>query len=134
MTPAMTTLFSVAMGGAVGAASRHLLGGWLGGWLTGLVGGAVPLGNLAVNVIGSFLLGVLIEFSALAWSPSTDMRAFLVVGVLGGFTTFSAFSMEVVVLFERGRVDLAALYAIGSVALAILGLFLGMKLTRGVLS
>ncbi|NQU70715.1 MAG: fluoride efflux transporter CrcB [Rhodospirillales bacterium] len=130
----MTTLFSVALGGAVGAASRHLVGGWLGGWLTGLFGGSLPLGNVAVNLIGSFLLGVLIEFSALSWSPSPDMRSFLVIGLLGGFTTFSAFSLEVVVLFERGRLDLAALYAIGSVVLAIGGLFIGMKLMRAVLA
>ncbi len=62
------------------------------------------------------------------------MRAFLVIGVLGGFTTFSAFSMEAVLLFERGRLDLAALYAIGSVALAIGGLYLGLRLMRAVLA
>jgi fluoride exporter len=130
----MTTLFSVALGGAVGASSRYLIGGWLGGWLTGLFGGSLPLGNVAVNLIGSFLLGVLIEFSALSWSPSPDMRAFLVIGLLGGFTTFSAFSLEVVLLLERGRLDLAALYTIGSVVLAIGGLFIGMKLMRAVLA
>lgn len=123
-------LFSIGMGGALGAMARYLIGGWVGGWTVGLFGGAVPLGNVAVNVLGSFLLGGLIEFSALSWSPSEDMRAFLVVGVLGGFTTFSAFSMEVVLLFERGRIDLAALYALGSVVLAIGGLFAGLKLAR----
>jgi CrcB protein len=126
----MTMLFSIAMGGALGAMSRYLIGGWIGGMFSG----PLPVGNMAVNLIGSFLLGVLIEISALAWSPSEEMRAFLVIGVLGGFTTFSAFSMEVVLLFERGRLDLAALYAMASVALAIGGLFIGLKLVRAVLA
>ena len=103
----MTMLFSIGLGGAAGAMLRFSIGSWVGGWTSGLFGGAVPLGNVAVNVLGSFLLGVLIEVSALAWSPSEEMRAFLVIGLLGGFTTFSAFSMEVVLLFERGRIDLA---------------------------
>ena len=126
----MTMLFSIAAGGALGAVLRYLIGGWIGG----LFGGPLPVGNMAVNLIGSFLLGVLIQISALAWSPSEEMRAFLVIGVLGGFTTFSAFSMEAVLLFERGRFDLVALYAIGSVALAIGGLYLGLRLMRAVLA
>ena len=130
----MTMLISIAMGGALGAVSRYLLGGWIGGWAGAWSGGALPLGNVAVNLIGSFLLGVLIELSALTWSPSEEMRAFLVIGLLGGFTTFSAFSMEVMVLFERGRLDLAAVYAIGSVVLAIGGFFAGLKLMRVVLA
>jgi len=130
----MTMLFSIGLGGALGAMSRYLIGGWVGGWTVGLFGGAMPLGNVAVNVLGSFLLGALIQFSALTWSPSEEMRAFLVIGLLGGFTTFSAFSMEVVLLFERGRLDMALLYVLGSVVLAVAGLFAGMKLVRAVLA
>jgi fluoride exporter len=126
----MTMYFSVALGGAVGAVSRYFVGAWIGN----LIRGELPYGNVAVNLIGSFLLGALIELFALTWSPSEEMRAFLVIGLLGGFTTFSAFSMEVVVLFERGRLDLAALYAIGSVVLAIGGLFAGLRLMRAVLT
>ena len=130
----MTMLFSIGLGGAAGAMLRFSIGSWVGGWTSGWFGGAMPLGNVVINVLGSFLLGVFIQVSALAWSPSEEMRAFLVIGLLGGFTTFSAFSMEVVLLFERGRIDLAALYALGSVALAIGGLFAGLKLVRAVLA
>jgi len=69
-----------------------------------------------------------------SWSPSPELRAFIVVGVLGGFTTFSAFSLDVVLLIERGRLSLAALYLIGTVALSVGGLFAGMRLTRMVVT
>lgn len=126
----MNVFLSVALGGAMGAVSRHIVGGWVGGTL----GTGLPWGTFAVNVIGSFALGVIIEISALAWSPSPEMRAFLTVGFLGGFTTFSAFSMDVVLLIERGRIDLAALYAAASFGLALAGLFAGLRLMRGVLA
>ena len=69
-----------------------------------------------------------------SWSPSAEMRAFLVVGVLGGFTTFSAYSLEVVLLMERDRLQLAAVFMLGSVALSVAGLFAGMRLTRMILT
>ncbi len=125
----MNVILSVALGGALGAVSRHLVGGWVGGWL----GTGLPWATFAVNVIGSFALGVIIELSALAWTPSPELRAFLTIGFLGGFTTFSAFSMDVILLVERGRIDLATLYAAASVGLALAGLFAGMRLMRMVL-
>ena len=119
-------LLSVALGGAVGASFRYLLGIQVARWL----GAGFPWATLSVNLIGSFILGVVVELSALAWSPSEAVRAFIVVGALGGFTTFSAFSLETVLLVQRGRWDLAALYVLGSVALALAAMFVGLRLTR----
>jgi CrcB protein len=87
---------------------------------------------LAANVIGSFVMGVLVAAGALFWSPSPELRAFLTVGLLGAFTTFSSFSLEVALLYERGDLGLAALYIVASVILCVLGLFLGLWLVRGV--
>ena len=85
-------LLAVAFGGAVGAAGRHLVSGQIMRW----AGGGFPWGTLTVNVLGSFLLGVLVEYLVLRWSATQEMRGFLVVGLLGGFTTFSAFSLDAV--------------------------------------
>lgn len=126
----MKILLSVAFGGAVGASARYLLGSQLGTWL----GSGFPWTTLAINVLGSLILGVFIEVSALAWSPSAEVRAFIAVGLLGGFTTFSAFSMDLVLLAERGRLAGAAFYAMTSVALSIAGLFAGLRLFRWIMS
>lgn len=122
----MKILLGVALGGAIGAAARYLISGQFTAWF----GTGIPWGTLSVNVLGSFILGVFIETSALMWSPDEFTRAFLTLGVLGGFTTFSAFSMDVVLLAERGRLELAGLYVLASVALALAGLFAGLRLTR----
>ena len=126
----MKILLSVALGGAVGAGARYFLGSHFGTWL----GHEFPWATFAVNILGSFLLGVFVALSALAWSPSAPLRAFIAVGALGGFTTFSAFSLEVVLLAERGRLETAALYAFASAALAVGGLFAGLRLTRWILA
>lgn len=126
----MKILLSVALGGAVGASARYLVGGLVGTWM----GGGFPWVTLAVNILGSLILGVFIELSALAWSPSAALRAFIAVGVLGGFTTFSAFSLDVVLLAERGRLEWAALYALVSMTLAIGALVVGLRLTRWLLA
>ncbi len=126
----MKILLSVALGGAVGASARYLLGGLVGTWMAG----GFPWATLVVNVLGSLILGVFIEISALAWSPSAALRAFIAVGVLGGFTTFSAFSMDVVLLAERGRLEWAALYALASLTVAIGALVAGLRLTRWLLA
>ena len=122
----MKILLAVALGGAVGATSRYLVGSYVGPWL----GGGFPWTTFTVNIVGSFILGVFVALSALAWSPSAPLRAFIVVGVLGGFTTVSAFSMDVVLLAERGRLETAALYALASLSLAVGALFAGLRLTR----
>ncbi len=120
----------VAAGGALGAVGRYLV-------TTGtaaLLGGGFPYGTLVVNVAGSFLLGALVELLALVWSPPHEMRIFLVTGFLGAFTTFSAFSLDVITQFERGNNTLAVLYVVASVALSVLALVAGLRLMRLVLA
>ncbi len=121
-----TMLMAVALGGALGSVARHLTTIGAGHWL----GAEFPWGTLAVNVVGSALMGVVIEGSALRWTLNPEWRAFLAVGVLGGFTTFSAFSMEVAALVERGQTPAAGLYILGSVAASLAALFGVMHLLR----
>lgn len=126
----MKMFLFVALGGAVGASARYAVG-----MLTlQFSNGQFPWGTFAVNVAGSFVLGVLAACLAYTWSPSAEFRAFLVVGVLGGFTTFSAFSLDIVILAERSRFDLSALYMLGTLILSVGGLFAGLRLTRAVLT
>lgn len=126
----MKTLLFVALGGALGASCRY----GVGVAAAHFGSGQFPWGTFTVNVVGSFLLGVLVALMTFSWSPSAEMRAFLVVGVLGGFTTFSAYSLEVVLLMERDRLALAAVFMLGTVALSVAGLFAGMRLTRMILT
>ena len=120
----------VAAGGALGAAGRYLVNVWTGR----LLGSGFPWGTLTVNIVGSFMMGALITYMALKWSTSQEMRAFLTTGVLGGFTTFSAFSLDFATLYERKEFGLAAAYAAGSVGLSLVAIFAGMALMRAVLS
>ncbi len=121
---------AVALGGAFGALARYLMVGRLELWL----GAGFPFGTLAANVLGAFLMGVLIDLMALVWSPSPELRALLTVGLLGSFTTFSGLSLDTLLLFESGAPGQAALYALASVLLSLIGIFAGMRLTRAVLS
>ncbi|MDJ0972717.1 MAG: fluoride efflux transporter CrcB [Kiloniellales bacterium] len=123
-------LLAVAAGGAVGAVGRYLVISAVGH----IFGTGFPLGTIVVNVVGSFVLGALIEALALVWSPSPELRAMVVVGVLGAFTTFSTFSMDVVLLYERGALGQAALYIGASVILSIGAFFLGLSLLRSALA
>ncbi|MFZ3583006.1 fluoride efflux transporter CrcB [Loktanella sp. DJP18] len=121
------TAFSVALGGAIGAILR---------WLTGLLtlrvmGQGFPWGTVTVNILGSFLIGVLVV--ALAHKGGMRAAPFLMTGVLGGFTTFSAFSLDTVALMERGHMTLAVAYVGGSVIIGLAALVLGMTLTRMVI-
>lgn len=126
----MSAILAVAAGGAAGAVARYLVMSGVGHWL----GAGYPYGTLVVNVVGSFVLGALVETMALVWSVGADVRAFLVVGVLGSFTTFSTFSLDVVVLVQRGQLGLAGLYVVASVVLALVGFMLGLALFRVLLS
>lgn len=120
----------IAAGGAVGAVARYFVMIAV----AQVMGAAFPWGTLAVNIIGSFVLGMLVEAFALVWSVSEGIRAFLVVGMLGAFTTFSTFSLDVVTLYERGALMAAALYIIASVVFSVAALFLGLALARLALS
>lgn len=117
----------VFLGGGIGAALRH--GVNLGS--ARLFGTAFPYGTLTVNVVGSLAMGMLAAYFAFKGDATQHWRLFLTTGILGGFTTFSAFSLDAVVLYERGEVGLAALYVLLSVALSIGGLFAGLALVRG---
>ncbi len=123
----MTTLSLVALGGAIGASLRYLAGVAM----FRLTGPAeFPLAILSVNVLGSLLMGVFVV--AAAHKGLTHLSPLVMTGILGGFTTFSAFSLEAVTLMERGQIGSAVLYVGLSVGLSILGLMLGLWLARGV--
>jgi CrcB protein len=122
------TLGQVALGGALGASARYLTGVAA----VRVMGHGFPWGTLMVNVAGSFLMGVLVV--VLAHLNATRLAPFLMTGVLGGFTTFSAFSLDVMTLFERGQPATAGLYILGSVAISLLAIVAGMALMRAVLS
>ena len=124
-------ILNVAVGGAFGAALRYQVGRMMTGWLGPSAMTIFPWATLAVNAFGSLLMGFLAGWLAFRGGESGEqLRLFLGIGVLGGFTTFSAFSLELVVLIERGQLALAALYAVLSVALGICGLFAGLVLMR----
>jgi CrcB protein len=126
-------MVNVAVGGAFGAVLRYQLGRSMTGWLGPAVMTAFPWATLAVNTIGSLLMGALAGWLAFrAPAGGEQMRLLLGVGLLGGFTTFSAFSLEMVLLIERGQLLFAALYAFLSVALGITGLFAGLIVMRTV--
>jgi len=120
----------VALGGAIGASGRFFTTSMTGR----LIGHGFPWGTIIVNVVGSFIMGALISFMAIKWSTSTEMRAFLTTGILGGFTTFSAFSLDFVTLVERKEHMAAFAYAAGSVGLSLLAVFAGLVVMRTVLS
>jgi len=123
----ITALLQVALGGAIGASLRYLAG--IG--VLRLVGHTpFPLAILSVNVLGSFLMGLFV--AAAAHRGLTHLSPLVATGVLGGFTTFSAFSLEVVTLYERGDLGQAALYVGLSVVLSVGGLMLGLLLGRGI--
>ena len=116
----------ILFGGGLGSLLRYLVQGW-GQRITA---GAFPVGTLIVNVVGCFAIGLL----ASAPFARPEHRTGLVIGLLGGFTTFSAFSLDTAVLWERGDFLGAVLYVVGSVILSILALFLALWLGRSVLA
>ena len=126
----MNMILSIAAGGAIGAVGRYLTMVGIGQW----IGHGFPYGTLIVNIVGSFALGSLIEILALTWSPSVEIRAFFIVGLLGAFTTFSTFSLDVITLIERGEFLPAASYIIVSVVVSIAALFFGMMIFRHILA
>lgn len=124
----MTPLLQVAIGGAIGASARYLTGVAM----SRVLGKGFPWGTLTVNFLGSFLMGVLVV--VLAHKGDNRLAPLLMTGVLGGFTTYSAFSLDAITLYERGDVGLAAAYVIGTLILALGGIALGLTLARGVVA
>jgi CrcB protein len=116
----------VFVGGGIGAALRH----GINVGCARLCGTAFPYGTLTVNVVGSIVMGLLAGYFAFRGEAAQVWRLFLTTGILGGFTTFSSFSLDAAVLWERHEPVLAATYVVGSVVVSILGLFAGLYLMR----
>ncbi len=123
----MINTLIVFLGAGIGGGFRHGLNVAVSRTLPGL---GFPLATLLINVLGSFLMGVLAEGFALRGAAGHPARLFLTTGILGGFTTFSTFSLDAISLYERGEPALAALYVGVSVAGGLLGLLAGMALIR----
>ncbi len=122
------TILQVALGGAIGASARY-------GTAVAAMrafGPGFPAATMIVNVVGSFLMGVLVV--VLALKGGTRAAPFLLIGMLGGFTTFSSFSLDAFVIWERGQTMLAGAYVAGSVVLSLAGLVGGVFLTRSLLA
>lgn len=118
----------VFVGGGLGAMFRHFIN-----TLSGRVlGTAFPYHTFFINVTGSIVMGLIAGYLAFKGGSSQHFRLFLMTGILGGYTTFSAFSLDAALLYERGAIGLAVVYVLGSVVLAIAGLFGGMALIRAV--
>ena len=117
----------VFVGGGLGAVARHGVN------RAGLamLGPGLPWWTMAVNISGSFLIGLLAGLFG-AWETGQDMRIFLITGVLGGYTTFSAFSLDALTLWERGAFQQAGVYVLGSVILSLLAAALGLMVTRAI--
>ncbi len=124
----MSILFYIAAGGAIGSVARYMSTAVVGA----ILGTEFPWGILLVNVSGSMILGLLIELMVPHWTLNMEWRAFLTIGIMGGFTTFSSFSLDTVALMQRGDFALAALYVVGSVVLSVGALFGAMMLVRTV--
>ena len=122
----MMPWIAVAAGGAVGAALRH----GVNQIMLHAMGAGFPWGTLAVNVMGSLVMGLLVGAFAHFWDASQTLRLFLTVGVLGGFTTFSAFSLDSILMLQKGQMVEAMLYIMASVFLSLGGLCAGMMLMR----
>jgi CrcB protein len=126
----MTSYLLVFLGAGIGGALRH----GVNAGCARMCGTAFPWGTLTVNVLGSFIMGALAGWLAFkageGWSQ--PLRLFLTTGVLGGFTTFSAFSLDAVLIWERGQIGLSLAYVMASVILSIAGLVAGLGLVRAI--
>jgi len=120
------TYLIVFLGGGIGAALRHGVNVGIARWL----GTDFPFGTLLVNVTGSFLMGLITGYLAFKGEASQPWRLFLTTGVMGGYTTFSAFSLDAVLLWERHAYGLAAIYVAASVGFSLLGFFCALWLVR----
>lgn len=119
-------LLWVGLGGGLGAVTRYLLGLWV----AGRVGSTFPYHTLLINVSGSLAIGILLVLLTERLATDPAWRLFLVIGALGGYTTFSSFTYEALALVESGDLVAAALYVFGSNALGLLAAYAGIVVTR----
>ncbi len=124
----LTNLLQVALGGALGASARYLTNVTA----TRLIGHGFPWGTVIVNIAGSFLMGVLVV--VLARKGGTHLAPLIMTGMLGGFTTFSAFSLDAFTLYERGQIGLAAAYVAGTLVLGLAAIVAGILATRALMA
>jgi CrcB protein len=122
MNPYLLVFFGSGLGGMLRYAANV--------WVPRALGTAFPYHTLSVNILGSFAMGLLAGYFALRADPGQDWRLFLTTGVIGGFTTFSAFSLDTALLYERGQPALAACYVLASVVISIGALFAGLSIMR----
>ena len=116
----------VFVGGGLGATLRHLINAFC----ARCIGTGFPWGTFIINITGSTVMGLIAGYLAFKGEASQPWRLFVMTGILGGYTTFSAFSLDTALLYERGELGLAAAYVLGSVVLSIAGLFAGLALVR----
>jgi CrcB protein len=116
----------VFIGGGLGSSLRHTINIAC----AKCIGTAFPYGTFIINITGSTIMGLIAGYLALKGEASQPWRLFLMTGILGGYTTFSAFSLDAGLLYERGALGLAAFYVLGSVGFSIAGLFAGLALIR----
>ncbi|MDB5540068.1 MAG: fluoride efflux transporter CrcB [Devosia sp.] len=122
----MQAYLLVGIGGALGAMARFGAQGWIGSLANGF-----PIATFLINILGSIAMGVLVGVLAKATPQYQDeIRLFVAVGIFGGFTTFSSFSLDAIVMIERGDILLAGVYIVGSVLLSIAGLWMGLLAMR----
>jgi fluoride exporter len=122
----METLMLIFFGGGLGAMMRH----WMSSALSHVWGSDFPYGIMSVNIIGSFVMGLLLSTMSHFWSANGAWRSLIFIGLLGGFTTFSSFTADTIFLIERGTWSLALIYVCGSVGLSLIFFFLGMHIPR----
>jgi CrcB protein len=125
----MTQALLVGFGGAIGSLFRY----YVGLWALRLMGPHFPWGTLTVNIVGCFLIGLLAEMISRRFDASPELWLLLITGFLGGFTTFSAFSLDAISLFERSAVASAAIYMVASVGLSMAAVFAGLAVTRALI-
>lgn len=126
----MKMLLLASAGGAIGAGTRYAISQWFAA--KGLIG--FPWATLFINVTGSALMGITVGVLLVRTELPVELRVFLATGILGGYTTFSAFSLEIWQLIERGEAGLAAVYILASVVLSVAGLAGGILIARWILS
>ena len=117
-----------AAGGALGASGRYMTGVLM----TRLLGTSFPWGTLTVNIVGSFIMGALVTALALRFSVGNEMRTFLAIGILGGFTTFSSFALDFAYLIERRQILGGMIYMGASVIGSVMAIFLGFYMARAI--
>jgi CrcB protein len=122
----MNSYVLVFVGGGLGASLRHAVNMISARGL----GTSFPWGTFIINISGSLAMGLIAGYLAFKGGAAQPWRLFLMTGILGGYTTFSAFSLDTALLYERGEIGLALLYVLGSVLLSIAGLFAGLALVR----